>query len=336
MHKVLRNPAYERYIFAYVDALPGDVWTNIGDVRVIVPGTERPIMGGRAIEPAHFQMDPFTSYGDQAVLTLQLSDDAGYLAGVFAGGLGALDGAVITVGGAGLNGGVPVYDGPDFYWTIFGATIIDVVGVDTDVYQLTAEVIVPEGDMDKSVYDTNDDGVVNAADHAVDADQALSALAANFANAAAEATKAFGVDLKNPLDLGNKEYVGTTRLIPFANTAALGDVVYVDSNGKAGSAQANSLTTLPAVYMALEDVLLADVLAATPMLVLVKGYLRNDAWVARTVGGAAAMFYLDDAFAGAMAQVVAGPGNYIQALGYAIAPKIVAWRPDITWAEAAP
>ena len=169
---------------------------------------------------------------------------------------------------------------------------------------------------------------------AVSYDNSTTGLTAEQLQAAIDEIAAGGF-FSDPLQLADLAWSGTTREIAFAETAVPGDVMYVDSSGTASKGKADAVTTLPAVYLALETVDAAAVAAGTLMRVLVKGYFRNDAWAARTVGGSAGMFYLDAVAAGAMVQTTPGTGNYIQALGYAIASKIIAWRPDITWAEEA-
>jgi hypothetical protein len=153
-------------------------------------------------------------------------------------------------------------------------------------------------------------------------------------SAVAEATKAYALHLGSVSTIPNLGYKGTTHEIAFSETAIPGEVVYVDSSGKAAKAKADAATTIPVAYLVLQTVSAGDVAAGTEKLVLERGYFRNDSWAARTVGGSAGMLYLSDATAGAMAQSLPGTGNKIQALGFAMSSKVVAFRPDVTWATA--
>ena len=134
--------------------------------------------------------------------------------------------------------------------------------------------------------------------------------------------------------LADGDYTGTTELIAFAETAAVGQVVYVAASGKAALAQADATTTLPVIGLVLETVDAAAVAAATPCLILISGLIRNDAWN-WTVGGVSGQVYLSAASAGALVQTVPGSGSYLQALGEARSADVLHFAPDRTWAEVA-
>ena len=199
----------------------------------------------------------------------------------------------------------------------------------------------------RATYDPNDDGVVDdttgirgksvAASAATpsDGDVLVFNSASNRYEPFQIPTAATILRLGAASTLSDGEWLGMTHDIAFSETATPGDVVYVDSSGKAAKAKADSSTTIPVAHMVLQTVSAGDVAGGTLKLVLeYGGYFRNDSWAALTVGGSAGMLYLSAATAGAVVQAVPGTGNKIQALGFAVAPKIVAFRPDVTWATA--
>lgn len=199
MRSALRSTsAVEYYTYITVEDVAGHILTAIGEERDPTGDIVHPIVGPRVTSGKYRSpSDPFSAYGDRDVILLHIQDQAGYFASLVGGGRTGIDGRVFTIHTIALDGaGDPIEDGEANYsFEVFSATVISVADVGDDfVVTLESENAQESdsvtwasirgkptmGDMDKATYDTNDDGRVDAADHATNAD-----LAANATTAAA-------------------------------------------------------------------------------------------------------------------------------------------------------
>ena len=127
--------------------------------------------------------------------------------------------------------------------------------------------------------------------------------------------------------LADHAYSGTIITGTAGEALAIGNTVYLDSNGKYYKTDANSETTMFCVGISTEAISLD---AAGE--ILLEGYLRDDSWSGWTVGSESPLYV--SGTAGDMTQTPPNiSGDQVQIIGYPIASKIIAFDPDSTVVE---
>jgi hypothetical protein len=113
----------------------------------------------------------------------------------------------------------------------------------------------------------------------------------------------------------------------YGESLAVGDLVYLDSDGKYWKAQADADTTLPCIGLVMSAGNADDT-----GYILKTGYYRDDS-LSLTPGG---LLYLDTATAGLFTQTLpSGSGEIVQIIGNAISATVIYFKPDFTYVELA-
>lgn len=133
-----------------------------------------------------------------------------------------------------------------------------------------------------------------------------------------------------PVDLA---YSGLTVTLTAGEILAAGDNLYFKSDGKVWKAKADSTTTMPCIGLAM-----AAAAASASVVVLLKGYYRNDSLYNFTIGGqasaAAGLIYVSEATSGLSTQTrPATAGNIVQIIGHAKSADIIYFDPSPNWVE---
>ena len=132
-------------------------------------------------------------------------------------------------------------------------------------------------------------------------------------------------ELGNPSLLVDHGYKGTTFLYTANETLAMGQVVFIASNGTAALADADASTTVPGVAIAL-----GAASAGSTLTCLLEGVMRDDSWLTLTTGG---YIYVSTTSGNITQTAPSGSGDQVQQIGIAIGTKIIKLQPDSTIIE---
>lgn len=116
-----------------------------------------------------------------------------------------------------------------------------------------------------------------------------------------------------------------------AGAVAFGDVCYMAADGDLEFADADAITTMPALYMAL-----GTIAAATSGEWLMLGIARNDAWAWTIGAGTLGLIYASTTgtTANTLTQTApSGTGDQVQIVGNAISATTMMFNPDYTYVE---
>ena len=127
--------------------------------------------------------------------------------------------------------------------------------------------------------------------------------------------------------LADHAYSGTTITGTAGEALVIGNLVYIDSDGKYYMTDANSPTTMFCIGVSTETIS-----QDSTGKILLEGYLRDDSWSGWTIGSESPLFV--SGTAGSLTQTLPSTsGDQVQIVGYAIAPKIIRFDPDSTVVE---
>jgi len=130
-----------------------------------------------------------------------------------------------------------------------------------------------------------------------------------------------------PSGLSDHEFSGDFIYGTAGENLAIGELTFLDSDGKYWKSDSNSSTKMYVVAMALESIT-ADASGK----LLIDGYLRDDTWSGWTVGSESPLYV--GWSGGDISQTVPNTsGDQVQIIGYAIASKIIRFDPDSTTVE---
>jgi len=127
--------------------------------------------------------------------------------------------------------------------------------------------------------------------------------------------------------LADHAYSGSTVTGTAGEALAIGNTVYLDSDGKYYKTDANSSTTMFCVGISTETIS-----QDSTGNILVEGYLRDDTWSGWTIGSEYPLYVSWNA--GEITQTLPNTsGDQVQIIGYPIASKIIRFDPDSTVVE---
>ena len=118
-----------------------------------------------------------------------------------------------------------------------------------------------------------------------------------------------------------------------AGAVAFGDVCYMAADGHLEFADADQITTMPGLYMAL-----GTINAAASGEWLLMGIARNDAWNWTIGAGTLGLIYVSvtGTTGNTLTQTApSGAGDQVQIVGHAISADIMMFNPDYTYVEIA-
>jgi hypothetical protein len=116
-----------------------------------------------------------------------------------------------------------------------------------------------------------------------------------------------------------------------AGAVAFGDVCYMAADGDLEFADADAITTMPGLYMAL-----GTIAAAASGEWLILGIARNDAWSWTIGAGTLGLIYVSTSgtTGNTLTQTApSGSGDQVQIVGHAISATIMMFNPDYTYVE---
>jgi len=128
------------------------------------------------------------------------------------------------------------------------------------------------------------------------------------------------------------DHVGTGTIITLttSGTVTLGEVVYINASGEAALADADQVTTMPAIGIALETK------TSSACKILIHGLFRDDSWGwVLTGGGEATLLYVSTATGDLTQAQPSVAGDQVQVFGYAITADIIIVAPSLVLVEIA-
>lgn len=135
-----------------------------------------------------------------------------------------------------------------------------------------------------------------------------------------------GVDLQ---EIPTSDHTGSGIYITdtVGETVAIGDVLYMKSDGSWWKADADASTTMPGAGLAMEAKS-----AGGECKILLHGFFRDDSWN-WTVGGASGILYVSTTPGSPTQTAPSGTGDQVQVLGIAITADVILFNPSYELVE---